>query len=160
VAHLVDHARTVAVRDDLRKGQGLGAQTGARLDVGRVNSGPGNLDADLAGPRRRCREIPDCQDFGGRTSTFVDCSPHQRPHSDPRRIRARFGITLDQLETECMVTLKSVPWRHAVEAGTVGTIADRARSDPAAGSGLQDRPVAAGAGSRPIACPQPLNVNR
>ena len=47
-AHLIDHARAIAMGDDQREGQCLVAHTGAGFHIGRIDAGTRELDANLA----------------------------------------------------------------------------------------------------------------
>ena len=77
VADLVDDAGAVAVRDEARPGDLAGGAL-ARFDVGRVDAGSRELDADLAGAGLRRLDLADAQHLACRTVLLVIGGAHAR----------------------------------------------------------------------------------
>src|SRR5262249_15658650 len=75
VAHHLDHARAVAVRDDPGKGDLAGAAL-AVFHVGWIDAGGLELDAALAGPRNRRVHIAHLEHVAGRAVSFVERRTH------------------------------------------------------------------------------------
>src|SRR6185437_8151690 len=70
VAHGIDDAGAVALRDDAREGD-LARQSLARFDVGRIDARGRELDAHLAAAGLRCVDVLDAHHIARRTVRFV-----------------------------------------------------------------------------------------
>src|SRR5450756_1926616 len=83
VTNLVDNPRAVTVGYDARIFNRAVA-AGAAADIGGINAGGFQPDANLASPGRRCRHVAKCQDIARRTGSLIPDRLHSVPgHAPP-----------------------------------------------------------------------------